>query len=65
MRYLNIFKLSCLIVTNPPPGLTTVWALVKRARERVIQCDSDTLNAIFKYLDKSLIFLKQDDYYED
>lgn len=37
--YLNIFKLSCLIVTNSLLGLATVWALAKRASERVIQCE--------------------------
>lgn len=60
--HLNIFKLCCVIVTNPPLGLATVrhWP-----KERLIQCNSDNLHAIFKYAGESVIFPNQDNHNKD
>lgn len=62
--YLNIFKLSCLIVTNSLLGLATVWALAKRASEG----DSVWMILLMQYsniLISQSFLPKQYDHFED
>lgn len=51
--HLNTFKLCCLIVTNLLLGLAAVGHWPK---ERVIQCNSDILYAVFRCIEFFILY---------